>query len=67
MKADKGQFDEVLRRMLKKNPKKTSEIKGKQKHLRRNPVEPNPNYPDVFESSPVVRIVHKDKTDDEKA
>lgn len=27
MKADKGQFDEVLRRMLTKNPKKTSEIK----------------------------------------
>lgn len=27
MKADKGQFDEVLRRMIGKNPKKTAEIK----------------------------------------
>lgn len=27
MKADKGQFDEVLRRMIAKNPKKTAEIK----------------------------------------
>jgi hypothetical protein len=27
MKADKGQFDEVLRRMLAKPPKKNSEIK----------------------------------------
>ena len=27
MKADKGQFDEVLRRMIEKNPKKTAEIK----------------------------------------
>jgi hypothetical protein len=26
MKADKGQFDEVLRRMLEKPPQKTSEI-----------------------------------------
>ncbi|MGA2388803.1 MAG: hypothetical protein ABSF97_07580 [Candidatus Sulfotelmatobacter sp.] len=26
MKADKGQFDEVLRRMIEKNPKKTAEI-----------------------------------------
>jgi len=27
MKADKGQFDEVLRRMIEKNPKKTADIK----------------------------------------
>jgi hypothetical protein len=27
MKADKGQFDEVLRRMLGQPPKKTAEIK----------------------------------------
>jgi hypothetical protein len=27
-KADKGQFDEVLRRMLQKPPQKTSEIKA---------------------------------------
>jgi hypothetical protein len=27
MKADKGQFDEVLRRMIAKNPKKTADIK----------------------------------------
>jgi hypothetical protein len=26
MKADKGQFDEVLRRMLDKPPKKTADI-----------------------------------------
>jgi hypothetical protein len=31
-KADKGQFDEVLRRMLARQPKKTAEIKsGKKK------------------------------------
>lgn len=28
MKADKGQFDEVLRRMLEKPPQKTSEIRA---------------------------------------
>jgi hypothetical protein len=27
MKTDKGQFDEVLRRMLAKPPKKTADIK----------------------------------------
>jgi predicted CopG family antitoxin len=26
MKTDKGQFDEVLRRLIEKNPKKTAEI-----------------------------------------
>jgi hypothetical protein len=31
MKADKGQFDEVLRRMLNKPPQKTSEIKAEKK------------------------------------
>jgi len=31
MKADKGQFDEVLRRMLEKPPKKTAEIKADKK------------------------------------
>jgi hypothetical protein len=31
VKTDKGQFDEVLRRMLAKPPQKTSEIKGKEK------------------------------------
>lgn len=31
MKSDKGQFDEVLRRMLKEPPKKTSEIKAEKK------------------------------------
>ena len=29
MKADKGQFDEVLRRMLEKPPQKTSDIRAK--------------------------------------
>jgi hypothetical protein len=31
MKTDKGQFDEVLRRMLEKQPKKTAEIKAEKK------------------------------------
>jgi len=31
MKTDKGQFDEVLRRMLDKQPKKASEIKAPKK------------------------------------
>ena len=35
MKADKGQFDEVLSRMLQKPPRKTSEIKGKPKAPRK--------------------------------
>ncbi len=45
MKTDKGQFDEVLRRMLAKNPKKTSEIKSKRSRVerRRNP-ETDPAY-----------------------
>jgi hypothetical protein len=30
-KADKGQFDEVLRRMLANQPQKTSEIKSPKK------------------------------------
>jgi hypothetical protein len=36
MKTDKGQFDEVLRRMLEKPPKKTSEIKGQEKAPRKS-------------------------------
>jgi hypothetical protein len=35
MKADKGQFDEVLRRMLAKNPKKTADIKQAKLGFRR--------------------------------
>jgi hypothetical protein len=31
MKTDKGQFDEVLRRMLSESPKKTAEIKAEKK------------------------------------
>lgn len=31
LKTDKGQFDEVLRRMLKEQPKKTAEIKAEKK------------------------------------
>lgn len=31
MKTDKGQFDEVLRRMLQKPPQKTAEIKAPKK------------------------------------
>ncbi len=33
MKTDKCQFDEVLKRMLKKPPKKTAEIKTPKKGL----------------------------------
>jgi len=37
MKADKGQFDEVLRRMLAKAPQKTAEIsKAKKEHPKRD-------------------------------
>jgi hypothetical protein len=32
MKTDKGQFDEVLRRMIEKNPKKTAEIAAQNQH-----------------------------------
>jgi hypothetical protein len=35
MKADKGQFDEVLRRMIAKNPQKTAEVKQKPLGFRR--------------------------------
>lgn len=35
MKADKGQFDEVLRRMLDKPPQKTATIKAKKTKLGR--------------------------------
>jgi hypothetical protein len=31
VKTDKGQFDEVLRRMLEKTPQKTAEIKAPKK------------------------------------
>jgi len=31
MKTDKGQFDELLQRMIKKAPQKTSEIKAPKK------------------------------------
>lgn len=34
MKADKGQFDEVLRRMLAKPPKKTAKIKARKKRTK---------------------------------
>ena len=37
MKTDKGQFDEVLRRMLKKEPQKTTDIRAPKKE----PVPPN--------------------------
>jgi len=35
MKTDKGQFDEVLRRMLQKPPQKTSAIKASKKGRRK--------------------------------
>jgi hypothetical protein len=31
MKVDKGQFDEVLRRMVEKQPEKTAEIRAAKK------------------------------------
>jgi hypothetical protein len=34
MKTDKGQFDEVLRRMLGKEPQKTAEIKAPKKAVK---------------------------------
>ncbi len=37
MKTDKGQFDEVLRRMLQKPPQKTSEIKAGKKKPKPSP------------------------------
>jgi hypothetical protein len=37
MKTDKGQFDEVLRRMLQKPPQKTTEIKAGKKAQDKNP------------------------------
>lgn len=37
MKADKGQFDEVLRRLVSSQPKKTSEIKAEKKEKEKAP------------------------------
>jgi hypothetical protein len=37
VKADKGQFDEVLRRMLQKPPQKTSAIKADKKEKEKAP------------------------------
>jgi hypothetical protein len=37
MKTDKGQFDEVLRRMLEKPPQKTSAIHAKKKEPKKMP------------------------------
>lgn len=39
MQTDKGQFDEVLRRMIQKNPQKTAEIKRKRVTRKKNPHE----------------------------
>jgi hypothetical protein len=41
MKVDKGQFDEVLRRLVNTPPKKTSEIKAEKKEKEKAP--PNPS------------------------
>jgi hypothetical protein len=41
MKTDKGQFDEVLRRMLQTPPQKTSEIKAGKKEKEKAP-KPSP-------------------------
>jgi hypothetical protein len=37
MKADKGQFDEVLRRMLKKPPERNADIKAPKKPSKPSP------------------------------
>jgi hypothetical protein len=37
VKTDKGQFDEVLRRMLDKEPQKTSEIRAEKKEKKPKP------------------------------
>jgi len=45
MKADKSQFDEVLRRMIQKNPQKTATIKKRvtrKKNPHEGPMEPEP-------------------------
>jgi hypothetical protein len=57
MKADKGQFDEVLRRMLTKNPKKNSEIKAKRSRVerRKNP-ETDPARLPVFDFKEKVEL-----------
>jgi hypothetical protein len=41
MKADKGQFDEVLRRMLQKPPQKTADIHQRKKAQAEKP-KPSP-------------------------
>lgn len=38
-KTDKGQFDEVLRRMIQKNPQKTTTIKKTRYSRKKNPHE----------------------------
>jgi hypothetical protein len=48
MKTDKGQFDEVLRRMIQKNPQKTATIK-KSKHRKKNPHEGPMEPPEMAE------------------
>jgi hypothetical protein len=58
-KADKGQFDELLRRMIRTNPKKTSEIKKKR---RKNP-ETDPAHLPVFDFSKKIRIVKPEETE----
>jgi hypothetical protein len=37
MKADKGQFDEVLRRMIKRPPQKNAEIKAPKQPSKHSP------------------------------
>jgi len=60
-KADKGQFDEVLRRMLTKNPKKNSEIKGKRSRVerRKNP-ETDPARLPVFDGSEKITVTQEE-------
>jgi hypothetical protein len=53
MKADKSQFDEVLRRMIQKNPQKTATIK-KRVTRKKNPHE-GPMEPEPVQSEPEVK------------
>ena len=69
-KADKGQFDELLRRMVSKNPQKNKDIRkvrvrpadevDDDVELRKNP-ETDPAYLPVFDFKEKIRIEHKDK------
>jgi hypothetical protein len=63
MRADKGQFDEVLRRMIQKNPKKTTELHKRGGYQRRKNPETDPAYMSPLQpaSPEVVAEVERQK------